>query len=223
MVRAIRFAAGLVAALALLTWGASVIVHRTTSDWFENYLRLRAQLAVTGARQALVSHWEEESRPALQQVLSELTHDERILAAAACNADLMPLTQTLDYPTGFECKTIGGHVRTASGPSTFAWTSWHTVTSLAGGNMHVSAIPLVDRDQALGFIVLVHDLSYVERREAKMRQFLLVAFGFLAVATSVVTLLAARWSWAGWSNELRRLLQGDTDRPEFRPFVRDVR
>jgi trehalose 6-phosphate synthase len=220
--RGFRFVTALVLALALLTWAASLIVHRTTSGWFENDLRLRAQLAVTGARQALVSHWRDESRHGLRQLLTELTHDERIMAAAACGADFGFLAQTGDYPGDFDCETVGHHVASATNPSPSAWAPWHGVTSQPGGNVHLSAIPLVDRDQALGFIVLAHDLSYVERRDAKMRQFLLVAFGVLAFATSVVTLVAARWSWAGWSNELRRLLQGE-DRPEFRPFVRDVR
>ena len=223
MSRTLRLATGLVMALALLTLGASVIVHRTTSDWFENDTRLRAQLAVTGARQALVSHWGPASRFELRQVLSQLTHDERLLAAAACDVDLMPLAQTEHYPTNFDCKTIGGNVRTASGSRAFTWSPWHTISSLTGRDMHLSAIPLTDRDQPLGFIVLAHDLSYVERRDAKMRQFMLVAFGFLALATSVVTLVATRWSWVGWSNELRRLLKGDTGRPEFRPFIREVR
>lgn len=223
MSRALRFAMSLVAALALLTWGASVIVHRTTSDWFENDLRLRAQLAVTGAHQALMSQWRPESRTDLQQILSGLTHDERIMAAAACDADLGLLAETVDYPTAFGCMTVGNHVRTASGSPLSAWTPWYTVTSLEGGNVHLSAIPLIDRDQPLGFVVLAHDLSYVERRDAKMRQFLLATFGLLALATSIATILAARWSWTGWSNELRRLVQGKTDRPEFQPFVRDVR
>ena len=68
MSRAFRFAMSLVTALALLTWGASVVVHRTTGDWFENDLRLRAQLAVTGAHQALVSQWRPESPADPQQI-----------------------------------------------------------------------------------------------------------------------------------------------------------
>jgi trehalose 6-phosphate synthase len=220
---AFRFAIGLVAALALLTWAASLILHQTTSDWFENDLRLRAHLAVTGSRQALLSQWRAESEADLQRLLSELTHDERIMAAAACTADLIPLAETPDYPAAVDCKAMGGFVRSSADAVASLWSPWHAVMSLAGGNVYVSAIPLIDRDQPLGFVVLAHDLSYVERRDAKMRQFLLLAFAVLALATSIVTLVAARWSWTGWSNELRRLLKGDTDRPEFRPFVRDVR
>ena len=57
MRQALRFAVALVAGLALLTWGASVVVSRTTRAWFERDMLLRAQLAVSGAREALVSHW----------------------------------------------------------------------------------------------------------------------------------------------------------------------
>ena len=78
-------------------------------------------------------------------------------------------------------------------------------------------------EATLGFVVLVHDLSFVERREATARRFLVLAFGVLALAASVITLVAARLSWRGWSNELRRLIRGESPRPEFRPFLRDVR
>ncbi len=50
--RALRFVLVLIVGLALLTWGASVIVHRTTRAWFERDLQLRAELAVTGTRDA---------------------------------------------------------------------------------------------------------------------------------------------------------------------------
>ena len=54
MRQALRFALALVAGLALLTWGASVLVTRTTRAWFEKDMQLRAELAVSGAREALV-------------------------------------------------------------------------------------------------------------------------------------------------------------------------
>ena len=92
-----------------------------------------------------------------------------------------------------------------------------------GGNVHVMAIPLLDGGVPEGFVVLVHDLSFVERRDATVRKFIFWAFGFLALAGSVTTLVAARLSWRGWSNELRGLLTGAAPSPEFRPFLRDVR
>jgi trehalose 6-phosphate synthase len=223
MVRTLRFTAALVVGLALITLIASLIVHRTTSNWFEKDVRLRSQLAVNGARQGLIIHWNKEQSRDLHKILLEITHDERILAAAACAPDLTLLTKTPEFPDTFTCAEIGQNLRPGADSSSGIWTEWHDVKSLPGGNVHVSAIPVIDRDQVFGFVVLLHDLSFVERRDAKARQFLLLTFGFLALAASAVTVLAARWSWRNWNEGLRRLLRGETEREEFRPFLRDVR
>ena len=223
MGRAFQFVVVLILGLGLLTWVASVTVNETTRDWFEKDVSLRAQLVVSGARQALVSHWHKEQRADLRDLLVEITHDERIMAAAACTADLTLLTRTPDYPMQFGCEELGKHVRPAAGGPASGWRPWKTVVPLPGGNVHVSAMPVIDGDQPLGFVVLVHDLSFAERREARTRNFLLLAFGFLAVAASVVTAIAARLSWRGWSKELRRFLRSGTPHPEFRPILGDVR
>jgi trehalose 6-phosphate synthase len=223
MRQALRFVLALVAGLALLTWGASVLVSRTTRAWFERDMELRAELAVSGAREALVTHWGPGQEAELRKVLVALTRDERVLGAAACGADLAPRVQTTDYPAPLSCVQIGPQVRAAAGAPAAAWTPWASVFSVPGGKVHVTAVPLIDDDRPLGFVVLVHDLSFVERREATTREFLLRAFGLLAFAASVITLVAARLSWRGWSNELRRLLRGERPAPEFRPFLRDVR
>ena len=225
MARVPQFVLALVLGLGLVTWIASGIVDRETRAWFDKDVNLRAELAVSGARQALISHWHEEDRGDLQDLLGEITHDERIMAAAACGADLTLLTRTKDFPDQFTCQGLGKHVRPRAAAPATSWKSWRNVESLPEGNVYVNAIPVLDRDQALGFVVLIHDFAFVERREAKTRKFLLFAFGFLALAASGVTIVAARLSWRGWSNDLRRFLRGATrtERPEFRPILGDVR
>ena len=223
MRRAIRFTCALVLGLALVTWAASIVVQQTTHAWFEKDLNLRAQLVVNGARQGLIAHWQKEQSGDLQSLLLEITRDERILAAAACNASLALLTQTADFPNSIDCAELGVHLRRRADSPAASWKSWSTVEPLPGGQVHVSAVPVFDGEHALGFIVLVHDLSFVERREAKTNKFLLIAFGFLAVAASLVTIVAAKLSWRSWSDELRKLLRSGTHRPEFLPILRDVR
>ncbi len=129
------------------------------------------------------------------------------MAAAACDADLTLLTSTKDYPSQLDCADLGSHVRTnedAPGPD---WTAWSDVAALPGGDVHVSAIPVMEAGLPVGFVVLVHDLSFVQRREATTRRFLLLAFGVLALTAAVVTLVTARLSWRGWSDELRGFLR----------------
>jgi trehalose 6-phosphate synthase len=72
-------------------------------------------------------------------------------------------------------------------------------------------------------LALFHDLTAVELREAKTRNFLFVAFVLLALGTSLVTLVAARLSWRGFRKELLRFIQGESRRKEFLPIIRDVR
>ena len=130
MRQALRFTLALVAGLALLTWGASVVVTRTTRAWFERDMQLRAQLAVSGAREMLVAHWDRKAE--LRRALVELTHDERVLGAAACGADLALRARTLDYPALLSCERLGPEVR--PGPdSPAAWTTWSSVFAVPGG------------------------------------------------------------------------------------------
>jgi trehalose 6-phosphate synthase len=219
---ATRFIIALVFGLALLTWAASLFVYRTTRDWFEKDVNLRAQLAVSGARHSLLSHWKAENVDDLHALLAELTRDERILGATACGKDLSPLATTADFPEQFGCRSVGAHVR-QDAASGVVFVPWKTVTSLRGGTVHVSAMPLLDQEEALGFVVLVQDLSFIERREATVRWFLLVTFGFLAAAAAAITVFAARVSWRQWSGEIQRILKGETARPEFHPLLQDVR
>ena len=223
MHRAARFVTALVVALGLVAWAASAIVHRTTRAWFEKDVNLRVQLAVNGARQPLVAHWRKEQRAELQALLAEIARDERIMAAAACAADASLLTRTKDYPSQFACSELGPHVRTGRDAPAAEWKAWSSDATLPGGAVHVSAVPILEADQPLGFIVLIHDLSFVQRREATTRRFLLLAFALLAATTAIVTLVTARLSWRGWSDQLRGVLRSGTQRPEFQPILRDVR
>jgi trehalose 6-phosphate synthase len=221
--RAGRFVVGLVVGLALVTWAGSVIVDRTTRAWFERDITLRAHLAANGARQALIAHWSSEDAGVLQQLLADLTRDERVMAAAACGPDLATLASTPSFPADFSCRSVGPHVRPEGERPEAPWYAWEEQSSLPAGRIQVNAVPMMADGRTLGFLVLVHDLSFAERREATTRRFLVVAFGLLALAAAGVTLVAARLSWRDWSNEIRRFLRGGTDRPEFQPILRDVR
>jgi trehalose 6-phosphate synthase len=219
MPRALRFVVALICGLAALTWMGSLLVQDTTQRWFEKDLVLRGQLAVNGARQALLGYWRDGTTEGIAEVLTEITHDERIMGAAACDDDLWLIASTAEYPKGFSCEELGKNLGASGAP----WSPWHAISTLPGGKVHVSALPILDGERPLGFVALVHDLSWMERRGATARSFLLVAFFVLALAASVVTLVAARLSWRSWTREIRRLLRGDTQRPEFQPVLRDVR
>jgi trehalose 6-phosphate synthase len=221
MLRALRFALLLVAGLALLTWVALIVANKTARRWFERDIALRAELAVSGSRRAIVSYMREQEWKELNALLAEISRDERIMAAGACTSELRLVARTREYPARFGCREVAPHVRSGSEPA--PGTPWVSFEELPGGKVHVSAFPLFDQETPLGFVVLLHDFSFVERREATMRQFLLAAFGILAACAAVITVVAARLSWRSWSNEVRRLLVDGRHKPEFQPVMQDVR
>jgi len=209
---------GLLIGLGLLTLTADVLVSRTLRGWFERDLRLRGELALHGARRTLVAAWQRHDVAELQAALSEITRDEHILAAAACDWKGSLFVHSDDYPLQFTCQELLPYVvgREGEHPA-------HFTVSLPKGRLHFSALPFVDEGRALGFTVLVHDLGYLDHREALTRRFLIFAFAILAAAASGLTLFAVRWLWRGFSEALRQELRGDVHRDEFLPILSEVR
>jgi len=101
--------------------------------------------------------------------------------------------------------------------------AWATNWSLPGGNVYLSAVPVVRDGTSLGLLLLVHDLSAIDRRDARLRQLLLMVFAGLALCAALVTVIAARLSWRSFRKELRRFILGESRRKEFLPIVADVR
>jgi trehalose 6-phosphate synthase len=95
------------------------------------------------------------------------------------------------------------------------WTRWHSVVEIEGGPVHVSALPLIDEGQPLGFVMLLHDFGFAERRESQIQRLLVGTFAVLALAASVLTVVIRRASWRGWTSELRRVLHGGCRSPSF--------
>jgi trehalose-6-phosphate synthase len=215
MRRGLKLVVALVAGLAAAAVATTALVQSTTRSWFEKDVSLRAQLAVNGARRSLASHWQQKE--ALGEELTDLTRDERVMAAAACSSQGARLAATAGFPASVHCGELAPHVDAADAAG------FGETLSLPGGLVHVSAISVSSANQELGFIVLIHDLSYVERRETTLHLFMVLMFGILAAAASALTLVATRASWKRWSEELRRQLQGGERRPEFQPILRDVR
>jgi trehalose 6-phosphate synthase len=227
MRQVVRFAVLLILGLSLVAIVASIVVRRTARGWFEHDLTLRAELVVNGSRRRLIQPWRERHAEAILPVLSEMTSEARLLGAAACDKTGTLLARTPSYPAQFTCHDIAAHVRPPASKPRGQWTEWTRVLSLPSGDVHVSAIPLldVDADEPLGFIVLAHDLNFAAQRVAWTRGFFLASFGVTGFAASLMALLATRVSLRKWREQLRRWSHGAASGQirEFQPIVGDLR
>jgi trehalose-6-phosphate synthase len=221
MTQRARFLMAMILGLAVLSAGAWWVVMTRMHQWFEKDVELRAELAVSSAGPALLENIEHHELRGLRQQLLDIARDERVMAVDLCGTDMKPLASTPQFPEGFSCARVGPQVH----PAPATWSTWRSDAQLPGGPVRVIATPLADGPTPLGYIVLIHDLSFAERREDMTSLFLLSSFVLLALLAAVVTLVAARLSWNDWSESLRRLAQGKgTARPRaFLPLLKDMR
>ncbi|MGH7270191.1 MAG: alpha,alpha-trehalose-phosphate synthase (UDP-forming), partial [Polyangiaceae bacterium] len=214
----VRFVAALIAGLGLLAVFGYFGLMRTLRGWYHTDLTIRSRLAVEAASGTLARSWTQ--KPArLRETLDDIAHDERIAAAAACSTDGKMLESTALYPAELSCPLLLDRLRSrdTSGPA-----PWWVIADLTSGSLQVGVSPLRVGERTLGVVALVPDLGDLAPREAAARNMILLAFLILAAASSIVTLLAARIAWRGWTVELRRALSGDPQR-QFLPLLRDVK
>ena len=97
--------------------------------------------------------------------------------------------------------------------------------------MHVAVKPLDHDKGATGALVLVHDMSFVERRSADTRNYVILLFAVLGIITSLITVFVAHLSWRGWMDGVRAMLRGEgllkpftnPENSELEPLVGDLR
>ena len=223
MSRPLRFTLIVLAGLGLLVVATSFFVSRTIEEWVDRDLSTRAQLALRGARPALVTSWITGSTERLGALLTDLTRDERVVAAAACTRDGHRVAATSAWPAQVTCADVAPHVRPSADAPGHNWKDWNDPVSVGARDLYLSAIPLAERGEPIGFVMLLHDRGFAEPREAQLQRLLVGTFAVLACAASLLTIVLTRVSWRGWTNEIRRVLRGGMHRPEFQPLLKDVR
>jgi trehalose 6-phosphate synthase len=212
MRRIARFLAVSVVGLAGLAVVGYWVLTSITGRWFEKDLRLRSRLAITSAEPALVQTWDSDVEQ-LEHVLTAITRDERIMGAAACTLEGRQLASTETFPHELQCSTaLARRLQAESG-------RLDNELDLPTGRVHLSAQAV---GHQRGFVLLVHDVSFLDRRAATVRNIFVIAFFVLAFGAAIVMFLAARFAWRGWTLDLRQALRGSAPR-EFHALVRDVR
>jgi trehalose 6-phosphate synthase len=219
-----RFLVVFLAGVALLAYLASSAVQRTTRRWFEADIAQRMAGLTQKAQPALLARWTAGSREPFEAMLADLARDERITAAGACDQNNQLLARSPAFPRDLGCAEVRQRMAAErEGQPATPGLIWGTNWSLPGGNVYLSAVPVARDSASLGLLLLVQDLSSIDRKDARLRQLLLMVFAGLALCAAAVTVVAARLSWRGFRKELRRFILGESRRKEFLPIVADVR
>ncbi|MFO1286602.1 MAG: trehalose-6-phosphate synthase [Rubrivivax sp.] len=97
-------------------------------------------------------------------------------------------------------------------------------SAAAGATAAEGAEPAV-----LGQLVLLHDLSFIERRSQDTRRYLIGLIAALGLIIALITVVVAQVSWNGWVRGVRAIMRGEgllsplVPAPELAPFAADLR
>ncbi|HET9765105.1 MAG TPA: trehalose-6-phosphate synthase, partial [Casimicrobiaceae bacterium] len=194
----LRFIAPLVLTLAVLGYALVPLVDRLTLRWWVNDLDIRSQLIANTMDDQLADFVTQGATAKVNALFAHALQDQRLYALAFCDESDKLRYKTTSYPPSLGCKipvgTDDGH---------------GTVVRLPQGPLHVIEHPVYQGNDRIGSLVLLHDMSFVERRSADTRQYLIALFVLLGFVVSIVTVFIAHLSWRGWVAGTRALLRGE--------------
>jgi len=216
----LRFVIPLAIALALLAYAVVPLVDGLTLKWFARDLDIRSALISRTLQEPLAELLQKGERGRINALLLKATQDERLLALGICGSDQKLLYRTAAFPKSISCKP---HQTEADDPP-------HLIR-LPQGPVHVATTQLEFEGTSIGSLILVHDMSFVERRSADTRKYVITLFVVLGVVTSLITVFVAHLSWRGWMDGVRAMIRGEgIIRPfsqpasaELQPLVGEMR
>jgi len=216
----LRFVIPLAIVLAILAYSAVPLVDKLTLRWSIRDTDIRSKLISSTLQEPLIDLLQQKNRVKINRLFNQVTRDERLFALGYCDGEGKLLYQTATFPKDLGCTTP---VSTQEKPP--------SLIQLPQGLIHVAVHPLEYEGVPAGSLILVHDMSFVERRSADTRKYIILFFIVLGVVTSLITVFVAYVSWRGWVEGVRAMLRGEgilqpLTRPassELQPLVSDLR
>lgn len=222
---AFRFVLPLLLVLGGIAWGMAPLVGDLIERWFRTDLELRSQLLFHSVQDTLADLVTTADTPQADREIAvlfeRLTQDERLLALGLCTPDGRLGRRSAAWPQTMGCP---------SAPAPAEGRSFTTVHA-GDGSALVATFALARNGADLGRLVVLHDLSFIERRSSSAEAYLVGFLAVLAMASATVTLLVARLTLRGW---MRAVRQGVAVKappaadarlmvPEVAPLVQEMR
>jgi trehalose 6-phosphate synthase len=214
----LRFLVPLALAMLTMAYFTVPVIDTLTLRWFMRDLDIRATTISRALEEPVLDAVESEGWRRLDPQIERIANDERLLALGVCNVDGELIRKTRHMPAGLDCRSATGSGEAGS------------MVRLPRGPVHVAAVPLRRGEVQGATLLLVHDLSFVERRSQDTRRYVIILFAVLGMLLALISLLVAHMSWRGWVAGVRAMLQGEgvirpfaQPRPELQPLVGDLR
>src|SRR5664279_524231 len=215
----LRFLVPLLLAIGAFAYVAVPLADALMLRWFVRDLDIRSRLIATTVQEPLADLIVARSKPKIIAYFNRMLRDERLYAIGLCPGGGAQPIATATFPRELHCGALPLSVDGAL-----------PLLHTARGLLHVAVHPLKTDEPNGTQLVLVHDMSFIERRNEETRQYLFYFFLALGGSIALITVVIAQLSWRGWVQGLRGLLRGESilrpaesTAPELRPIARDLR
>ncbi|HEX6708626.1 MAG TPA: trehalose-6-phosphate synthase [Albitalea sp.] len=203
------------------------LLDQLTLRWFSRDLNTRGELVANTLAEPIIDAMNPRNGKRLQTLIDRATQDERMVAIALCTPDGDLIHRTAGYPRTLTC----------SGAKEAAQKKDPRMR-IEGGPVHVGVHPISSESGKVIDVVLLHDLSFVDRRSQDTRRYLIALIAGLGLAMALITMVVAQLSWRGWVKGVRAIMRGEgllspmlpeanggsvTPPPELAPFAADLR
>jgi len=216
----LRFIIPLILALAAIAYAVLPLVDQLTVKWFVRDLDIRSTLIANTVQEQLQELVVSGSNAKVLRFFNMITNDERLYAVGFCDNAQEQLISTQTYPHDLGCADLDRIMASGS----------HLLPS-PKGPLHISVHSIQAEGNILGRLVMLHDMSFVQRRTEETKRYVFFFFVGLGTIVSLITVVIAQLSWRGWVQGMRALMRGEgllrpaakVDVPELRPLARDLR
>jgi trehalose 6-phosphate synthase len=221
----LRFLVPLLLAVLAAAYLALPVMDQLTLRWFARDLNTRGELVANTLSDPIGEAFAQGNDRRLQAVIDRAVQDERMVAIGLCSPDGRLLHRTSGFPRNLTC----AH---AAAMSLQPDPRLH----INGGPVHVGMHPVNTENGHVADVVLLHDLSFVDRRSQDTRRYLIILIAGLGLTMAVITMIVAQLSWRGWVSGVRAIMRGEglltpmlspspgaSPPPELEPFAADLR
>lgn len=248
----LRFLLPLAAAMIAAAYVALPLMDKVTLRWFSRDINARGVLVAHALSDSAADALHSGHASRLKLLFDRTSQDERLFAIGLCTDQGRLLQRTEVYPSDLSCREAleiaslaeprldlaGGPVLVSAHPiagERISLPKQDTARAEAPiGLQQVAAEPLFSRaappgTPAAGHLILLHDLSFIERRSQDTRRYLIAFIAGLGLVLALITMFVAQLSWRGWVRGVRALLRGEglanplLPPPELAPFAEDLR
>jgi trehalose 6-phosphate synthase len=253
----LRFLLPLTLTLVVAAMLAMPLLDQVTLRWFSRDLTSRGVLVANTLSDAVADALASPQQSRLRSLFERAAQDERLVAIGLCGVDDRLLHSSGRFPDGLGCRRAravgaqtdaqlaleGGRVQVGVhpvyaparpvAPAVSAPAADWAPGESRDRNDGVVAAPAPAAAPGppvlVGHLVLLHDMSFIDRRSQDTRRYLIGLIAALGLAIALITVVVAQISWRGWVKGARALMRGEGlltpfgPMPELEPLASDLR